>query len=135
MKAVSLWQPWASAIPLGLKQIETRGWSTNYRGPLVIHAAKRWGADQRQFTRECAAIDPSLDIDLPFGAIIAVCELTSVVQSEHLRLCISETERRYGVYDDNRYGWMLANIKPIIPVPFKGGQGFFNVPDGMVVPL
>jgi len=41
MKALSLWQPWASAIALGSKRIETRGWATSYRGPLAIHAAKR----------------------------------------------------------------------------------------------
>lgn len=27
MKAISLWQPWASAMALGLKSIETRHWS------------------------------------------------------------------------------------------------------------
>lgn len=41
MKALTLWQPWASLIAVGAKTIETRGWATNYRGPLAIHAAKR----------------------------------------------------------------------------------------------
>lgn len=41
MRAISLWQPWASLVVLGAKKIETRHWSTNYRGPLLIHAAKR----------------------------------------------------------------------------------------------
>lgn len=41
MKALSLWQPWASAIALGAKRVETRSWETLYRGPLLIHAAKR----------------------------------------------------------------------------------------------
>lgn len=40
MKAISLWQPWASLIAHGVKTIETRSWSTPYRGPLAIHAAK-----------------------------------------------------------------------------------------------
>ncbi|RYX84273.1 ASCH domain-containing protein [bacterium] len=40
MKAISLWQPWASLIAIGAKRVETRGWSTSYRGPLAIHAAK-----------------------------------------------------------------------------------------------
>lgn len=38
---ISLWQPWASLIAIGAKQIETRHWATRYRGPLAIHAAKR----------------------------------------------------------------------------------------------
>jgi hypothetical protein len=33
MKALSLWQPHAQAIALGLKPYETRDWSTRYRGP------------------------------------------------------------------------------------------------------
>lgn len=44
--ALSLWQPWASLVALGAKTIETRSWSTKYRGPLLIHAARRepeWG--------------------------------------------------------------------------------------------
>lgn len=39
MKALTLWQPWASLIAVGAKTIETRSWSTTYRGPLAIHAA------------------------------------------------------------------------------------------------
>lgn len=39
-RAISLWQPWASLIMTGAKTFETRSWSTEYRGPLVIHAAK-----------------------------------------------------------------------------------------------
>lgn len=41
MKALSLHQPWASLVALGVKTIETRSWATKYRGPLLIHAAKR----------------------------------------------------------------------------------------------
>lgn len=41
MKALTLHQPWASLIALGVKTVETRSWSTAYRGPLAIHAAKR----------------------------------------------------------------------------------------------
>lgn len=40
MKAVSLWEPWATLVRLKIKRIETRGWSTSYRGPLAIHATK-----------------------------------------------------------------------------------------------
>jgi hypothetical protein len=41
MKAISLWQPWATLVAIGAKTIETRGWSTSYRGPIAIHAAKK----------------------------------------------------------------------------------------------
>jgi hypothetical protein len=38
MKALSLYQPYASLIAIGAKTIETRHWATKYRGPLAIHA-------------------------------------------------------------------------------------------------
>lgn len=41
MKAITLHQPWASLVALGVKSIETRSWSTNYRGPLAVHASLR----------------------------------------------------------------------------------------------
>ena len=40
IKAISLWQPWASLIVCGAKEIETRSWSTKVRGTVAIHAAK-----------------------------------------------------------------------------------------------
>lgn len=39
MKALTVHQPYASLIAIGAKRIETRSWSTSYRGPLAIHAA------------------------------------------------------------------------------------------------
>jgi hypothetical protein len=47
MKALSLWQPWATLIALKKKQIETRSWRTTYRGPLAIHAAKSYPQEAR----------------------------------------------------------------------------------------
>lgn len=47
MKAISLWQPWATLISTGDKTWETRSWATTYRGPLAIHAAKKFGPLER----------------------------------------------------------------------------------------
>jgi hypothetical protein len=38
VKALTVRQPHAQLIALGIKTIETRSWATKYRGPLVIHA-------------------------------------------------------------------------------------------------
>ena len=46
---LSLWQPWASLIAIGAKHIETRHWKTDYRGPIAIHAAKRWTQEEIDF--------------------------------------------------------------------------------------
>lgn len=47
MKAITLYQPWATLVALGKKKIETRSWKTDYRGPLAIHVAKKFTGDQR----------------------------------------------------------------------------------------
>ena len=40
MKAITVWQPWATLLGTGQKHNETRSWRTNYRGEILIHAAK-----------------------------------------------------------------------------------------------
>ncbi len=45
IRGLTLTKPWATLVALGHKRIETRSWSTVYRGPIAIHAAKglpRW---------------------------------------------------------------------------------------------
>lgn len=39
MKVLSIQQPWAHLIVSGCKDVENRGWKTDYRGPLFIHAS------------------------------------------------------------------------------------------------
>lgn len=87
MKAISLWQPWATFIAIGEKWLETRSWSTSYRGPLLIHAAKRlpeggafgdWNVNRlsRSMWR---ATNPLVSMSLPLGAAVATAELVHVV--------------------------------------------------------
>ncbi len=41
MKAITIKQPWASLIMTGRKTIETRTWSTKYRGMLLLHSSAK----------------------------------------------------------------------------------------------
>lgn len=126
MRAISLWQPWASAIALGHKHIETRGWSTKYRGPLVIHAAKRWTKDQRDFASTEFTLG-RLPRALPLGAYVAVADLVDVQETGTLKLTVDAIERLYGNYEPGRFGWVLENIRPLHePVPAVGKQGFWT---------
>lgn len=45
MQCISLHQPFATLLVSGAKAIETRDWPIRHRGPLLVHAAKRWDAD------------------------------------------------------------------------------------------
>lgn len=52
MKTLTVRQPFAWAIARGHKPIENRGWTTEYRGPLAIHAAKKWDDGGEHTLRE-----------------------------------------------------------------------------------
>jgi hypothetical protein len=101
VKVLSLWQPWASLIALGVKTIETRSWATKYRGPLGIHAAKhRWESYDTLIgdyqviglrNDHDALFGPDVDgkgrprVDMPLGAIVATCELVDCLPVERAR--------------------------------------------------
>lgn len=95
MKFLTIRQPWASLIAVGAKTIETRPFSTEYRGLLAIHAGKAhpiegltlgnwsvsatwppylclWGGDHGQ-------LDMVERHTMPLGAVVAVCDLVDVV--------------------------------------------------------
>lgn len=82
MKAITLWQPWASLVALRYKHYETRSWATTHRAPLAIHAAKRPPTeDEFNVIMELDAylprgVDLSVAIaGLPLGVIVATCNL------------------------------------------------------------
>lgn len=103
-KAISLKQPWANLITTGKKTIETRKWTTKYRGDLVI----------------CSSQTPKIE---PFGKALCIVELYDIkpMTKEHEKAaCIK-------VYK-GAYAWFLRNLRPISP-PFsvKGQLGIFEI--------
>jgi len=161
MKAISLWQPWASAIAVKAKRIETRHWYTDYRGPLAIHAAKRCRkgeliefSSQRNWRGVLSPLMPGTDGQrplwevLPFGAIVAVvrlaaCRPTAQFTREDLdtlrfaaadvRQSYPWSERLLGDFGPMRFGWVLEDVRPLgRPLSYPGAQGLFEVPDEVI---
>jgi hypothetical protein len=135
MKALTLWQPWATLIAIGAKPYETRSWKTAYRGPLIIHAARRLTRLDRQncqtepFRGRLLAQGFETPDDLPRGAAVAVGDLITVAPTEVLRTTLTQDELPFGDYRDNRYAWKLANVHRFSePIPARGSQGLWNWP-------
>lgn len=139
LKALTVHQPYASLIWFLLKQNETRGWATRYRGPIAIHAGMRKIRRNEITPIMTQALAPQLlavfreDFDIwPYGAIIGVFNLFDCAPIWRLmkEKPISPLEYHCGNYSDGRYAWRL---KPIVtfkkPVPIKGLQGLWDVPE------
>jgi len=132
MKVLSLLQPWATLVIMGVKQVETRSWSTSYRGPLLIHASKgRAGenlCDEPRFKKYIPDFK-----QLPFGYIIGKVNLTDVIRidsggpgtnDERINKLTTE-EKGFGDYSPGRYAWILHD-----PIAFKtpvGAQGSLSL--------
>jgi len=127
VKALTLWQPWASYIAAGMKRYETRSWETRYRGPLAIHAAARKPtAGERELLEKYPLLGPLLP--LPFGAIVATCELVDCILMHDANIAaVNRREFDLGDWYPGRYAWSLVNVVPLkVPFPIKGGQGLWE---------
>lgn len=143
MKAISLWQPWATLVATGAKQYETRSWSTTYRGPLIIHAAKRYddlpqrGKHRNHFIKafgEAGIYFPLTEI--PRGVYLCIVDLVEVVTTESIVNLISEQERAFGNYSSGRFAWKLENVRVFPePVPARGYQRLWNPLNGLNEPM
>lgn len=149
MKALTLTQPWATLIAIGAKTIETRGWNTSYRGPVAIHAAKGFPLGAREtchdlpFGPVLRAAEYTDESELPRGAVIALAELADVFRFDHRtwfevegraqrgELPLHESD--FGDFGEDRYGFVLANVRPLKrPLYVRGMLALWTVPNDII---
>lgn len=149
MKALSLTQPWATLVAIGAKRIETRSWSTNYRGELAIHAAKGWPREYRDLPHTepfrstfmgAGLRGPYSDFqgEMPRGAIVAVACLMGVGGTELVTelkdffapgVGLLPHEIEFGNYAPGRFAWLLHDVRRLAtPVACRGTLGLWTVP-------
>lgn len=140
MKAITVWQPWSQLLVEGKKHDETRGWATNYRGPILIHAAKRMCAyeilctlnEDRHFFEEAGiTFDRVRNGGIAYGAIIGManlvdCKLIDETYRDFVKnLCPAEFA--FGDFTVGRYAWVMQ--EPVLfqkPIRIGGRQGLWN---------
>jgi hypothetical protein len=154
LKALTVRNPWGWSIglaPLPLrKPVENRSRYMAYRGPLAIHAGarSRWdpAGEWSHLVRSAWEVHvrslpgwpglPASDVDLtrkttlmPFGAIIALAEVTGCHHSDH---CM-DTAGTYACSEwaaPGQFHITLANVCPLAePVPARGMLGLWTVPE------
>lgn len=148
MKVITLTQPWATLVAIGAKEIETRSWSTQYRGEIAIHAATGLSSigggkglvrlcNTRYFqsrlyergyvTHNHCDFDAEPTAKMPFGEIIAIAELYDIRPTIEIVDSISQAELAFGDYSEGRFAWLLRDVRELkSPVPVKGHLGLWN---------
>jgi hypothetical protein len=135
MRALSVQQPFAELIVRGLKILETRTWPTDYRGPLLIHAARRSTlpaslVDSGNAILERNDIDPAT---LAGGAIIGQVTLAGCYsfrdflnRIEVARL-LTDDEERIGLFGRGWFRWHLTNpVAFATPICCIGSTGLWE---------
>jgi len=126
MKAISLKPPWPYAIFYLGKDVENRPWRDPYRGPILIHASKKWDKKGSDFIS--GRLGPGyMDEYVPsrehhvFGAIVGIAELVD---------CVSSYDSRWFF---GTWGFVLENaVEFKQPINYSGQLKIFNVPDGFL---
>lgn len=153
VKALTIWQPWASLIMIGAKPFEFRKWDYRTRVPdlvgqrIVIHAASRK-------IRPAELVDlmdrllkdggvgsglevaPALDLlerewrspgTLPLAAGLGTAILGKPRKAiDIFKGSVADSDR----IDQHIWAWPLTDIKPFMPiVPMRGFQGFWKWPE------
>jgi hypothetical protein len=127
--ALSIRGPWWWFIFYGGKDIENRGWSTRYRGPVYIHASKWFDAEEMQYDWEDAlemyrnsggtSLPPVTLRDLRDrgGCIVGRAEIVDCVQTSASPWFMGP------------HGFLLRNpVAFATPVPCRGARRLFPVP-------
>lgn len=124
--ALSIRQPFADLVVMGVKDIENRGRPTRLRGTILIHAgrAKVEAAVHEDFEarlRRVGLLKKHDRWDFPYGAIIGMADIVD---------CVTEHGSEFF---NGPYGWVLANAEAFArAVPYTGKVGIFYVPSEML---
>ena len=73
-------------------------------------------------------------LEIPFGKIVGAVRLIDCIPTDHMPDGHSETDDYVcGDFSSGRYAWRRGLYRLFAePVPFRGAQGFFQVPDDLV---
>ena len=103
MKAISLKQPWANLVACGYKTLETRTWSTGYRGDLLI----------------CSSASGEIE---PTGCALAVVKLVDCREMED-----GDAEAACILRYPEAKVFVLEDIRLVRPFPVRGSLNIYDL--------
>lgn len=137
MKALSLRQPWAQAVTRGLKDIKTgafvwkrvenRTWGTAYRGPLLVHASKRYDYEgaawiHLRFPHLEVPTEAEFRHREELGALVGAVNVVEVFRGPE------PAGPGWREWYFGPVGWLLRDPHWMLPpAPLRGHLGLFDV--------
>lgn len=142
MKALTICEPFATLICLpddhdDAKRVENRTWNCSYVGPLLIHAgkSKAWLARADDYDLE--------ETPMTFGALLGVCQVAGCFALHTNNPRLSGQLTAIPDWALRRWPWLASHqhvegphcivlrecLRFPEPIPYKGAQGLFNVPE------
>jgi len=144
VKALTVWQPWATLLCRKEKRWETRSWEPPedvVGQEVAIHSARRWRDEQLEACQNDPAIRRALincerlpskhaeaDRLLPTGRVLCIMRLDRVRPAQYLRDNAGALHRprvnvNLGDYSEGRYGWRFeVEYVYDVPPPTRGQQ-------------
>jgi hypothetical protein len=129
VKALTVWQPWASLIAWPLKPVENRTWEAPWvlGKRIAIHAGNKFDED--------AALHLSV-MPAPVPAVVSLARkikgaivCTAVVDRFIGRIAVEHAaETDVFVWFSGPVGWVLRDVQKFEPVPARGAQGLWELP-------
>jgi hypothetical protein len=152
VKAISIWQPHASLIICGAKPFETRHWAAPMRligQRIAIHASKCTDdlEDLQEYLQDVQESGDTERIEsydamreelvkagfTTLGQLPRGCVIGTAVLSECRRTDGLASPGHFGNFAPGRFAWRMTDVQPLAePIPFRGQQGFFDVPDELL---
>lgn len=132
MRAISVRQPWAGFIIDGLRPFEIRTWTTDYRGPIVIHVPQK--LDKKAFEVFRRNV-PNLDRHRQETGVLLGC-VDIVGSLPFTRRFYKERlleHKEFEPWKPGQFALALKNPRRFRElIPWHGRQRFFSVPDSIV---
>lgn len=121
MIAISVKQPWACLLVEGVKKIEVRSWSTDYRGHLLVCAS---AAPKNFFWHD--HVD-GVNRLLHAGCMIGIVNLLDVRE-----LTESDSDLSCCEYSPGAYAWVVEPVSYVRPDKVIGKLKLFDVDDSLI---
>ncbi len=158
-RALSLIQPWAWAVLYAGKSVENRSWWSVIRGPFWIASSS--STTRRYYESACEQIRAISGVEVPpMSELVYGCIVGSAVIDDCILpggyAAFDEKQGRVAAYRlftgwpqppprhplhphpwhfQKEYGYVLKDVRAVTPVPCKGRQRWWTVPDEVLEQL